>query len=64
MPAWFDRWLKQSEEAGFSSADARLLDDSGIEGRNKYSFRFLSARDFLSRSGQRQLCEDIRAGCN
>ena len=64
MLAWFDRWLKQSDEAGFNSADTRLLDDSGTQGRNKYSFRFLSARDFPARNGQRQLCEDIRAGCN
>lgn len=61
--AWFDRWLKQPGETGFATADTRLLDDDGVNGRNKYSFRFLSARDFPDRLGNRQLCEDIRAGC-
>ena len=63
MLAWFDRWLKQSGEPGFATADARLLDDDGVQGRNKYSFRYQSARDFATRDGQRQLCLDIRAGC-
>lgn len=61
--AWFDRWLKHSDEVGYSSADARLLDDNGEQGRNKMSFYFRSARSFNDRSGSAHVCEDIRAGC-
>lgn len=61
--AWFDRWLKLPGEAGFADADARLLDDDGPQGRNKLSFRYQSARDYPDRDGRRQLCTDIRAGC-
>lgn len=59
--AWFDRWLKQPGEPGYADADARLLDDE--QWQERYSFYYRSARDFPDRSGQRQLCEDIRAGC-
>lgn len=62
--AWFDRWLKNPGEPGYATADARLLDDGGEQGANKMSFRFHSARDYPDRSGQRQHCEDIRAGCS
>ena len=61
--AWFDRWLKQSGEPGFADADQRLVDDAGSEGAAKLSFRYRSARDYPDRSGRRQRCEDIRAGC-
>jgi pimeloyl-ACP methyl ester carboxylesterase len=61
--AWFDRWLKNSNEVGYSSADARLLDDDGEQGRNKMSFYYRSARSFKDRSGKAHGCEDIRAGC-
>lgn len=61
--AWFDRWLKQPGEKGYDDADARLLDDNGAQGRPKMSFYFRSARDFPSRAGLRQRCEDIRKGC-
>lgn len=61
--AWFDRWLKQPGELGYDDADDRLLDDNGPHGRIKYSFRYASARDYPDRNGNRQLCEDIRAGC-
>ena len=61
--AWFDRWVKKSDEPGFADADARLLDDDGEQGRNKFSFRYRRARNFRDRSGTLQHCEDIRAGC-
>lgn len=61
--AWFDRWLKRSDEVGYSSADARLLDDDGPQGRNKMSFYYRSARSFTARDGKAHVCEDIRAGC-
>ncbi len=61
--AWFDRWLKKSGEKGFDSADARLLDDNGANGRVKMSFRYHSARNFPTRSGSAQVCDDIRKGC-
>ena len=61
--AWFDRWLKNSDEAGYSTADARLLDDDGVQGRNKMSFYYRSARSFMDRGGKAHVCEDIRAGC-
>jgi hypothetical protein len=61
--AWFDRWLKNPGEQGYADADARLLDDGGINGAVKMSFRFRSARDYPDRQGARQHCEDLRAGC-
>lgn len=61
--AWFDRWLKRPGEAGYATADARLVDDGGEHGAAKLSYRYRSARDYPDRSGKRQLCEDIRAGC-
>ena len=61
--AWFDRWLKKSGESGHADADQRLVDDAGPEGAVKLSFRYRSARDYPDRSGSRQRCEDIRAGC-
>lgn len=61
--AWFDRWLKQPDEVGYDTADARLLDDNGVQGRNKMSFYFRSARSFNDRNGKAHVCEDIRAGC-
>lgn len=59
--AWFDRWLKQAGEPGFGDADQRLLADT--DWHERYSFYHRSARDYPDRSGARQLCEDIRAGC-
>lgn len=61
--AWFDRWLKKSGEPGYADADQRLVDDANAEGAIKFSFRYHSARDYPDRSGKRQHCEDIRAGC-
>jgi len=61
--AWFDRWLKNPGESGYSDADARLLDDGGPEGAVKFSFRYHSARDFPDRGGNSHHCENIRAGC-
>lgn len=61
--AWFDLWLKNSKETGYGSADARLLDDDGVQGRNKMSFYYRSARSFPDRGGKAHVCEDIRAGC-
>jgi hypothetical protein len=61
--AWFDRWLKEPGEAGYTDADARLLHDGGPQGAAKMSFHFRSARDFPDRSGARQHCESIRTGC-
>lgn len=62
--AWFDRWLKRPGEVGYADADRRLVDDAGSEGAAKLSFRYRSARDFPDRSGKRQICVDIRAGCS
>jgi hypothetical protein len=59
--AWMDRWLKQPGEAGYDTADARLLADA--DWVKRYSFYYRSARSFPTRSGQAQSCEDIRAGC-
>lgn len=59
--AWFDRWLKQPGEPGYDDADARLLADADWHERTSFYFR--SARSFATRSGEAQLCEDIRAGC-
>lgn len=59
--AWLDRWLKKAGESGFSDADARLLDDNQFLPR--FSFYFHSARDFVTRAGVRQHCEDILGGC-
>ncbi len=61
--AWFDRWLKKPGESGYNTADARLLDDAGVNGVNKLSFYYRSARDFPTRAGQQQFCEDIKKGC-
>jgi hypothetical protein len=61
--AWMDRWLKRSVEPGFRDADARLLDDTGPQGRTKMSVYYRSARAFTDRRGRVQVCEDIRAGC-
>ncbi len=61
--AWFDRWLKKTGESGFESADSRLLEDNGANGRQKLSFRYFSARSFPSRDGKLQVCENIRKGC-
>ena len=62
--AWFDRWLKLPGEPGHADADQRLLDDASPDAVAKLSFRYQSARDFPDRSGARQRCDDIRAGCN
>ena len=59
--AWLDRWLKLPGEAGYDTADARLLDDSAWTDR--MSFYFLSARFFPTRAGAMQDCTDIKAGC-
>jgi hypothetical protein len=61
--AWFDRWLKKPGEAGYTDADARLLNDAGPQGAVKMSFHFRSARDFPNHSGVREHCENIRTGC-
>ena len=60
--AWFDRWLKQPGEPGFDTADARLLADA--DWVERYSFYSRSARNFPSRDGSSNVCEDIRAGCD
>jgi hypothetical protein len=59
--AWLDRWLKQPGETGHDNADARLLADA--DWVERYSFYKRSARDFPTRDGKAQVCEDIRAGC-
>jgi len=61
--AWLDRWLKRPGDPGHADADMRLLDDRGLQGAGKLSFRSRSARDFPDRGGWRQHCGDIRAGC-
>jgi hypothetical protein len=61
--AWLDRWLKNPGEPGYADADTRLLADSGVQGVNKMSFYYRSARSFPDRSGAAHLCEDIRGGC-
>jgi hypothetical protein len=62
--AWFDRWLKNPGETGYDTADERLLDDDGPNGRNKMSWHSYSARDYPARDGSQQHCENIRAGCS
>jgi len=59
--AWLDRWLKAPGEAGYGSADDRLLADA--DWRDRSSFHFRSARSFVTRAGMPQVCRDIRAGC-
>lgn len=61
--AWMDRWLKLAGEPGYADADQRLLNDDGENGRNKFSFRFVSGRDYVDRQGLRHVCLDIRTGC-
>lgn len=61
--AWMDRWLKKPGEPGYKTADARLLDDGGPDGIDKFSYRFTSARSFPDRQGALRQCEDIRKGC-
>lgn len=59
--AWFDRWLKDSDESGYASADDRLLDDAQF--CERFSFYYRSARDFTTRGGDPQQVGDIRADC-
>jgi hypothetical protein len=59
--AWFDRWLKHPGEAGYDTADARLLDDA--RWLERYSFYYRSARSFPDRRNKVHACDDIRAGC-
>ena len=59
--AWLDRWLKESHEPGYGTADFRLLDDASWTDR--MSFYFPSARAFPTRSGTWQRCDDIKTGC-
>ena len=61
--AWFDRWLKQPGEVGFTDADERLTNDNGEQGRAKLSWHFHSARDFPRRDGSQARCTSIRSGC-
>ena len=61
--AWLDRWLKQPGEAGYADADARLLDDAGEHGCQKFSFYSRSARSFTDRGGKAHLSEDLREDC-
>ena len=63
LVAWLDRWLKLPNEPGFADADARLLVDASAKAGSRLSFRYRSARDYPDRAGQRQRCEDLRAGC-
>ena len=60
--AWMDRWLKVPGEAGYETADARLLADD--DWREGLSFYYRSARNYPDRDGVQQVCEDIRAGCD
>ena len=59
--AWLDRWLKLPGEAGYDTADARLLEDAAWTDR--LSFYFRSARAFPTRDGAWQNCADIKVGC-
>ncbi len=59
--AWLDRWLKNPDEVGYTTADARLLADA--DWQERYSFYRRSARNFPTRAGDVTVCEDIRAGC-
>ena len=74
--AWLDRWLKKPGEAGFRTADARLLADNAqpraddLQGGDtpaswceRLSFYFTSSRSFPDRSGKRHVTDDIRADC-
>ena len=59
--AWMDRWLKRPGESGYDDADARLLAEA--DWHERLSFYYASARDFPTRGGGMQRCEDLRAGC-
>lgn len=59
--AWIDRWLKHPGEAGYDTADSRLLADR--DWRPRMSFYLRSARAFPDRAGRAHVCADIRAGC-
>jgi len=61
--AWMDRWLKIPGEPGYADADARLLDDAGVHGCQKFSFYSRSARRFIDRGGKLHDTADIRADC-
>lgn len=56
--AWFDRWLKQTGEMGYATADARLTADA--DWSERMSFYYRSARDYPARDGRQLHCEDIR----
>ena len=56
-----DRWLKRPGESGYDDADARLLAEA--DWHERLSFYYASARDFPTRGGGMQRCEDLRAGC-
>ncbi len=59
--AWMDRWLKESDEPGYDTADARLLED--LTYCERFSFYMRSARSFPSRDGSPLVNDDIRASC-
>lgn len=60
--AWFDRWLKHSDEAGYADADARLLDNALFGER--FSYHFESGYSFPDRDGQMRNCASINDACD
>ena len=73
--AWFDRFVKCRSNSCEAGADRRLLSDrwqADAPGQavdqnddgNLYSFYLRSRFDFADASGDRQVCDDMRAGCS
>lgn len=59
--AWFDRWLKLPSEAGFDTADSRLLDNgNALTGAVNMSWHYRSARALQDRNGKLHECMDLR----
>ena len=57
--AWFDRWLKRPDEAGYHTADERLLADDAWA--DHLSFHYRSARAFPTYNGRWRREDDIRS---
>lgn len=59
--AWFDRWLKLPGEAGYETADSRLLDNGNpLIGAANMSWHYRSARSLTDRNGKAHECMDLR----
>lgn len=62
--AWFDRWLKRTQEPGYQDADNRLLDNGHpLTGAVNMSWHYRSARHLHDRQGFLHRCENLRREC-